>query len=157
METIPIKRTWYDRLTHWLSLACLAGAGLYLLVNWQNIPETIPTHFDFAGQPDDWGSRITCLVVLAIGAAIWAVTAALGRFPALWNTGVAVTEENQRRVYRILKNMLSTLKLTAAVILAFLAVYPTRGQALPGLFLPLACLAVLGPLAFFCWQLYRSR
>ena len=31
---------------------------LYLLMNWNVLPESVPVHFDFQGQPNGYGSRM---------------------------------------------------------------------------------------------------
>ena len=62
-----IPKTWYDRLVDWLSIGFLAASGFYLWANWQAIPQEIPTHYGFSGQPDAWGSKSSCVVLLVIG------------------------------------------------------------------------------------------
>ena len=62
-----IPKTWYDRLVDWLSIGFLAASGFYLWANWQAIPQEIPTHYGFGGQPDAWGSKSSCVILLVIG------------------------------------------------------------------------------------------
>ena len=45
------------------------------------------------------------------------------RTPGIWNTGVEVTRENKERIYRILKNMIVTMKLVVVFTFVFLSFY----------------------------------
>ncbi|MCE1199589.1 MAG: SdpI family protein [Marinilabiliales bacterium] len=36
---------------------------LYLLINWQNLPESVPIHFDASGHPNGYGSRYVYLLL----------------------------------------------------------------------------------------------
>lgn len=152
-----IPKSRYDRLAGWLGVAFLAVAAFYLWANWPAIPEKIPTHYGFSGQPDAWGNKSSCVVVLVIGAVLWGLIRLVEQFPAIWNTGVAVTEENQKRVYRTLKSMLVSLRLALAIVFAWLAVWSAQSRPLGVCFLPLTLLLVLGPMTFFLVRLYRGR
>ena len=52
------------------------------------------------------------------------------RFPGLWNTGVAVTKENKHRIYRILKDMLKTVKLLVVIVFTYLLMSSTIASPL---------------------------
>ena len=79
------------------------------------------------------------------------------RFPRLWNTGVAVTEENKERVYRVIRNLLSTIKLIIVTGLVFLAYNSTLSKNLPIWFTPVFLLLIFGSLVFFIVRLVRAK
>lgn len=66
---------------------------------------------------------------------------------------MTVTEENRVRVYRILKNLLVTIRLVIAAIFALMPVCSARSQPLGGWFMPL----VFGPIVVCLVQLYRKK
>ena len=152
-----IPKTWYDRIVDWLSLGFLAASGFYLWANWQAIPKEIPTHYGFGGQPDAWGDRSSCVVLLVIGVVMCLMMWGIEQIPMIWNTGVTVTEENRVRVYRILKNLLVTIRLVIAAIFAWMPVCSARSQPLGGWFMPLVMLLVFGPIVVCLVQLYRKN
>ena len=152
-----IPKTWYDRIVDWLSLGFLAASGFYLWANWQAIPKEIPTHYGFGGQPDAWGDRSSCVVLLVIGVVMCLMMWGIEQIPMIWNTGVTVTEENRVRVYRILKNLLVTIRLVIAAIFAWMPVCSARSQPLGGWFMPLVLLLVFGPIVVCLVQLYRKK
>ncbi len=53
----------------------------YLALVWDSLPETIPTHFNAAGEPDGWGSRDTLIYIsLFFGLGIYLL---MSVFPAI--------------------------------------------------------------------------
>lgn len=128
-----IPKTWYDRLADWMGVGFLAASGFYLWANWQAIPREIPTPYGFSGQPDAWGDKSSCVVLLVIGVVMCLMMWGIEQFPIIWNTGVTVTEENRVRVYRILKNLLVTIRLVIAAIFAWMPVCSAHSQPLGGL------------------------
>lgn len=158
METdnwkIPKSRS--DRLAGGLSAGILAAAAFYLWANWQAIPQEIPTHYGISGQPDAWGDKSSCVVVLVVGAVLWGLICLVERVPAIWNTGVTVTEENREHVYRTLKHMLVSMRLALSLVFSWLTVWAAQARPLGVWFLPLTLLLVLGPMTFFLIRLYRK-
>lgn len=152
-----IPKTWYDRLAGWLSIGVLAASAFYLWANWQAIPQQIPTHYGFAGQPDAWEDKSSCVILLVIGAAMWLMMWGIEQFPVIWNTGVTVTEENRAQVYRILKNLLVTIRLVISAIFAWMPVCSALSRPLGGWFMPLVMLLIFGPIVVCLVQLYRKR
>ena len=47
-----IPRSRYDIVAKTLCIICLLGTFLYLTVNWGNIPDEIPGHYNAMGQVD---------------------------------------------------------------------------------------------------------
>jgi uncharacterized membrane protein len=68
-------------LTAFGPLVLYAAAALVLMVNWESIPERIPVHWGFSGEPDRWAARgfwsiyavlvAGAVVSLALGASVW--------------------------------------------------------------------------------------
>lgn len=97
------------------------------------------------------------MVLLVIGVVMCLLMWGIEQLPMIWNTGVTVTEENRVRVYRILKNLLVTIRLVIAAIFAWMPVCAARSQPLGGWFMPLVMLLVFGPIVVCMVQLYRKK
>ena len=99
-----IPKTWYDRLADWMGVGFLAASGFYLWANWQASPREIPTPYGFSGQPDAWGDKSSCVVLLVtIRLVIAAIFAWMpGRWSCCWCLGPSwsawssFTERNDR-------------------------------------------------------------
>jgi len=153
------RATVYQRVAAIVAPAILAGACVYLLAVWRTLPEVIPTHFNFAGEVDGWGSRGTLWLMPIIGALIDLTIAVTGRFPRSWNTGVRVTVFNRTRVYRIVRDLLADLRLACASMFALLSVWMshvTEGLR-GGLPLAVCLLLIFAPILRYTVRILRAR
>lgn len=141
---MKVKSNYYDKVIEILCLLCLFGVIFYLVINWGNIPNEIPGHYNAAGEIDRITDKNSILVLLAVTWIMYIGLTAITHFPSIWNTGVTVTEENKGKVYRILKYMLVTEKLLVVCIFSFLTIHSTMGDALPAFFLPVFLTLVFG-------------
>ena len=95
---IKIKRNALDIIETIVSLLCLIGVVVYLMVMWSRIPNQIPAHFNAAGEVNRWGSKSELIVLPIISWVLYGFITLVERYPQIWNTGVTVTEENCARV-----------------------------------------------------------
>lgn len=89
--------------TRVLRIASLLGIGAltcYVLVRYPSLPEIVPIHFNFGGEPDDFGSRTSLLWLAGIMSAIGVLLAWLSTTPDKLNYPAEITEANAQRVYR---------------------------------------------------------
>ena len=154
---MKIKRSKYDIAVNLICLILLFGIIIYLGMNWNNISDQIPGHYNAVGEVDRWGKKGELLILPIIGWILYLGLTAAEHFPQIWNTGVAVTEENQEQVYRILKNMIGTIKLLMAAVFVFLSVNSASAKKLPVWFLPVFLILMLGSSVFFIIKLRRAR
>ena len=77
---------------------------------WTRMPESIPTHFGAAGQPDAWGPKWNLLLMPVVALAMYALLTVLSRFPHIYNYPVRITEENAERQYRIARSLMYWMK-----------------------------------------------
>jgi len=154
---MKVKNSKYDITVNLVCIILLVGTMLYLGVNWNSISDKIPVHFNAIGVADRWGNKGELLVLQIISWIMYLGMTAIEHYPQIWNTGVIVTEENKERVYRILKNMLGTLKLTVVVVFMFLTINSALAQELPTWFLPIFLVLLFGPMIFFIKKLVRAK
>lgn len=108
-----------NRILNILCLIVLIGITIYLIIRWNSMPKLIPTHYDFAGNVDSYGSKGSVLMMPIMSWVLYILITVIEMFPALWNTGVKVTEENKFRVYAILRLMLDIIKFIIVVSFAY--------------------------------------
>lgn len=75
----------------------------------------------------------------------------------IWNTEVTITEENKERIYRILTNMLGTIKLLTVVTFGYLSMEVILESTLPGWFLPIELVVMFGSIIYYCIKIVRNR
>lgn len=80
------------------------------------LPETVPTHFNFKGQPDAYGSKISLLVVPIVSLILTAGMTWLNRYPEIFNYPVKITEENAEKQYKNAQTAIRWLKVAVNMI-----------------------------------------
>ncbi len=115
--------TRWQRVLGILAPALLLGAVAFILIRWRQLPEQIPSHYNFAGEIDGYSGRGMLLLMPVIGLVTDAVVALVGRFPKSWNTGTRVTLYNRVRVYRLLRDMLAEQRLAMALLFGGFGIY----------------------------------
>ena len=154
---MKVRRTWYDVVIEVLCLLVLVGISIYLMVRWNSLPDQVPGHYNAQGTVDRWGSKGELLTLPIVSFILYIGITVLEKYPAIWNTGVKVTEENKERVYRALKSMIGTSKLTVVLCFGFLQINSMNGTALPWFFLPVFLLLLFGGITFYIVRLVRIK
>ncbi|HIW90938.1 MAG TPA: DUF1648 domain-containing protein [Candidatus Corynebacterium avicola] len=126
---------WLRRLT----LAATALITVAVLIAFPGMPDTIPVHFDGSGEADDWGSKVTILLLSALMVAmIVGVDWCSRRSGSDWfNYPKAVTEDNAQRMYRAGEQLM--VWLNAGMVVLYLAMvasmteFTTAPLIIPGM------------------------
>ena len=139
--SVKIERSRYDVIINFGCLILLSATVIYLAVNWKDLPEKIPGHYNIMGEVDRWGNKGELLILPIVTWIMYFGMTVLEHYPQNWNTGVAVTEKNTERVYRVLKNMIGTLKFVVVGIFTFLSINSALAEPLPVWFLPAALIS----------------
>jgi len=103
----------------------LSGMGLVFMavifaVFYPGLPEIIPTHFNFAGEPDAWGGKGMLIVLLIVPFALFVLITVVERFPAIWNMPVRITKENAARQYTLTRAFLTLIKAEIVWVFAYI-------------------------------------
>ncbi len=154
---MKVKRSKFDIVVNILSLIMLVGVAVYLAVSWIGLPDKIPGHYNALGQVDRWGSKGELLFTPIVSWILFLGITLLERFPHIWNTGVAVTEENREQVYRILKSLIGTVKLLIVAVFAFISVNMMSAHNLPLWFIPVFLVLMFGSIIYFIVKLVRVK
>ena len=151
------KKTVWSRILEALCLLLMTGTIVYLIVMWKSIPDTIPAHYNAAGEVDRWGGKSELIFLPVIGGMLYFLMTLIQQYPEAWNTGVKVTEQNRERVYQILGNLIGTTKLMVLAVFSGLTVLSSLALSLPIWYLGVVLALLFGPLAFFLLQLSKEK
>ena len=154
---MKLRRTWYDIFVNVICIGLLVGIFLYLYLSWNTIPDKIPGHYNAAGVMDRWGNKsellFTPITVLVMYIGITLVES----FPQIWNTGIQITEANRERVYRILKNLIGTVKTIVVVMFIFITLNQSLSKPFPQWFLPVFLILMFGTILLFILKLIKAK
>jgi len=108
-----------DRVLESIAIGAVIFGVVLVLLGWSGLPQTIPTHFDAAGNADGWGPKEMIWLLPSISVVLITSMLFLIRFPWISNTPVKITEENAEHQYGLIVRLLSLL--ACVVSLLFLA------------------------------------
>jgi uncharacterized membrane protein len=119
----------------WL-LEALALAGLmifigYVVYNYPKLPATIPSHFNSAGNVDDYSPKGSFWALPAIGFFIYCMMSIIALVPNQYNYTVQITVKNAKKQYTMAIRLIRYMK-AAIIWLFFYISYTTVRVALNG-------------------------
>jgi len=159
---IKIERTSLDKVVDLAGWLVLAGLWLMILLNYADLPDTIPTHFNAAGKADDYGNKSTIFMLPVIATILYAGMTRLNLFPHIFNFPTKITAENALGQYTNSTQMMRYVKLVI-VFLFTIIVFKTMQTAIgksDGLgiwFLPLVLVLALAPFVVYLLRFYRAK
>lgn len=110
----------------------IAAYAIYIIVEWKNIPGMVPTHFNAAGKPDNYGSKASLIVEPIIALLLMGLFIFIEKFPQAWNFPVKVTEENKERLYGCGLKIIGAIKILAVSVCIYGGLSSASNNQLPG-------------------------
>lgn len=89
-----------DIIIEVLSMTLLVLMIIYTIVEYKQLPDTIPTHFNAQGIADDFNNKSMIWGLPIFGIVMYAGLFTINRFPHIHNYMVNITEENALKNYR---------------------------------------------------------
>ncbi|MEF9992492.1 MAG: DUF1648 domain-containing protein [Romboutsia sp.] len=130
---------------------------LDIISSWSMIPDKIPTHFNFYGEADGWGSKNSIIIMPIIEVIIYISLTLISQFPAIWNTPVKVTEDNYIEVYQDTRSLLCYTKLSVLIIFSYTIIISARGIEISSWFIPITLLLTFGTIIYFVIKMVRCE
>lgn len=142
----------------WSALIVLWG---YVILTYNELPDTIPIHFNFKNEPDNYGSKMTLFVLPVVATVVFALFTVLLKMPQKLNYPVKITPENAQQQYRYSSALLRYMKM--AIALSFLLMSYEISQAVKGVdprlkySLPVTLALLLVPLGVYVSVSVRGK
>lgn len=158
---IKLKLSKVDKIFEiagWLSIISLWGLTI---TNYANLPETIPTHYNGAGQANGFGGKETIWTLPLIATILFVGLTILNKFPHILNYPTNITLDNALRQYTNATRVIRYLKLIILVIfglIVFKTIENANGKA-EGLgiwFLPMTLGLIFLPLMYFVVKSFKA-
>lgn len=132
-----------EKISDILSLFVVAATIGVVLLNWQKLPDQIPTHFDITGAANNYGPKSTLIFLTGLSIANFLMTTILRRYPQSFNYIKRITEANAAAQYSLARKFMAVVKLETCGIL-FYAIWICVQTGLTGAssinMVPLFCL-----------------
>ncbi len=123
---IKLKQTKTDILVEVFGWVSLVAFWAFVLVNYANLPDTIPTHFDYAGKADGFDDKESVFELLLVATVIFIGMTILGKFPHIFNYPTEITEENALKQYTNATRLLRYIKLIILVVFGVITLQSVR-------------------------------
>lgn len=151
MDTRPklqFQRTLVHTLLDAAGIAALILTVVLVAASWRGLPDRVPHHFDFSGQPDVWGGKWVLLLLPAFSLVLYVFLGFIRAMPHRFNYLWPITEQNAERQYRIAMSMLTLLRLEVVLLFGYLnwvMIQCARGgvASLGSLFAPIIVVVLL--------------
>jgi uncharacterized membrane protein len=156
-----INKSKVEKLFDGITLLFTLSVILFLISKWSSIPESVAIHFNFAGEPDGWGSRWMIILPIIIGLILWIGLYFLEKYPQSYNY-IGLTEENAQRQYKNGQLLIHTLKNVMLIFFSYLTIDSIRVSAGDKSYLGiweavLFLVVIFGTIGYFMYRSYRLR
>lgn len=120
---LQLPKTAIDKKIEIVGILFLVILWGFFLYSYSNLPNTIPTHFNFSGKADAHGKKETILLLPVIATVIYIGLSYLCKFPHLFNYPVLINSKNAEKQYRIATRILRLLKITVLVVFGLIVFF----------------------------------
>ena len=84
------------------------------------LPEEVPTHFNFKGEPDAWGHKSSMWTMPIIGALLFIFLFFINKIPQHFNYPMKITMDNAAVQYRKATRMIRWINIASVIFFLFI-------------------------------------
>ncbi len=151
-----------DKIIEFIGWVAIVGIWILTLTNYSALSETIPIHYNGAGEADGFGNKGNILSLPIISTIVFIGLTILNKYPQVFNYPSKITKENALQQYTNATRMIRFLKF--AIVLIFgLIVFKTiqntneNADGLGTWFLPLTLSLIFIPIVYYLTKSIRLK
>jgi uncharacterized membrane protein len=151
---LKINLSKVDYVLEFFSWSAIISIWTIFIINYKNLPQIIPTHYDMFGNADKHGEKYILIFLPIIASIIFIVLSIFIKYPHIMNYQINITNENAENQYKISIKMLRVLKINITIIF-ILILFKTITNAenntsnLGQWFLPVVLILIFIPVVYF--------
>ncbi|SUP52121.1 Predicted integral membrane protein [Weeksella virosa] len=111
-----LQKTYYDFLIEIITYIVIIVSVVFLFINYQQLPTTIPIHFNARGEVDGVGEKYTLYILVLIQIILFIGLNFLSKKPHLYNYPVPITDDNKAQQYQLASRFIRVLNLFISFI-----------------------------------------
>jgi uncharacterized membrane protein len=132
------------------------------LYYWSELPEKVPTHFNFSGEADRFGDKATLLLLPLVSILVYGVLSVIVRYPEAFNYPWRFGADKMARQRELAIMLILCLKTELVWLFALIeweAINTAFGRSsgLGKAFVPAAIAAIFGTIGYYFGASYRAR
>jgi uncharacterized membrane protein len=151
-----------DKVFELLGWGVLLALWVWTGMSYSNLPDTIPTHLNAAGEADGFGRKASIFGLPVVASLLYIGLTLLNRVPHIFNFPTPVTQDNALPQYTNATRMIRYLKFILVLVFAGIS-YQTiqqangTGEGLGVWFLPLTLVLIFIPLIYFVIKSFQTK
>jgi uncharacterized membrane protein len=159
---LKIQLSPMDQVLELLGWGVLLALWVWTGTSYSSLPDSIPTHFNAAGEADGFGRKASIFGLPVIASLLYIGLTLLNRVPHIFNFPTPVTQDNALRQYTNATRMIRYLKLILVVVfggISFQTIQQANGET-DGLgvwFLPVTLGLIFLPLIYFMIKSFQTK
>lgn len=161
-QKLKIYLTKIDLFFEVVGWGVLVAMWLVVLLNYSNLPDTIPVHYNELGIIDGYGHKSSIWMLLVVASCLFIGMTILNKFPLICNYLTVIRQDNELRQYTIVTKMIRYAKFILVIIFGYLAFKTIRialgiGNELGHFFMPLMIGLIFIPFIYYFYALIRKK
>ena len=148
----------YERINKFLDiigLALVVALVIMTFIYWGNAPDIIPTHYNFKGEVDAYGSKNTVFILLPIVLITYIGIAVLSKFPQVYIYAVEINLRNKEKQYLMASTFIRVLNVE--IVTLFFFIQMNSGKVLSIAFLFIFLLIIFGSIGFYIYKAIKCK
>lgn len=151
-----------DRLVEWFSISLLLLLWMWVLYYYKSLPDTIPVHFNAAGEADGFGHKNMIFLIPGIATILFIGMSIANKYPHHFNYPRKITEENALQQYTLATRLIRYLKLLVVITFFIITALTTQTakedtDGLSPWFLPTVLMIFAGITASYLYSSFRNK
>ena len=138
-----------DKLLEIFALLLLICLWIYVIYNYNSLPDIINTHFNAQGKPDGSGKKQYIFGLPGVATFMYLVITIGSRYPHTFNYLEEITVENALEQYTKMIKLTRILKIILIGIFGYASWQTISNVDVSPLFFPIMFAATLGPIIYF--------
>lgn len=116
---IKVKWMLLDYILEILAASILISMVIYAISVYNNLPETVATHFNANGVADGFGNRSSIWAMPAVAFILWMLLSIVNQYPHSFNYPFKLTESNVESQYRMAQRFMRIMKIWVCLLFLY--------------------------------------
>ncbi len=117
---IEVPKEPLDIIIDITSIVLYALMIIFTMINYSDLADTIPTHFNASGKADGFGDKANVWILPVIGIVIYIILYTTNKYPYTYNYMLNITEENAFENYKLSTRIVRFTNLSLAILFAII-------------------------------------
>lgn len=149
---IKIILTKSDKVMEVIALLILITLWIYVIYNYNSLPEIINTHFNAAGKVDGRGEKYYIFGLPGVATFIYILLTLSNKYPQIINHTEEITEENALEVYTKGTKIARISKIIVLFIFGYACWQTIGNHEISPWFFPIVLLSLLIPIVYYSYK-----